>query len=186
VASAAGAGLALLAATRTWRTEVVTRPAPLPPDHVAHTGAGQLPWLTALALVGLAGAGALLATRGAGRTIVGLLLLLAGLGVVGGGIDGLRLAAGGAHAWPVLAAVGGLAIAGAGLMAMRSGATWPAMGSRYERPAAPASATDAATGRPGGGSTGSRQAVSSRRRSDAAMWDELDRGVDPTADGDRH
>src|SRR5262249_1045497 len=96
------------------------------------------------------------------------LLLLAGLGVVGGAIDGLRLAAGGAHAWPVLAAAGGLAIAGAGLMAMRSGATWPAMGSRYERTSAP---VPAATG-------------AHRPRTDAALRDDLDRGVDPTADGE--
>ena len=59
----AGAGLALATATRTWAVEVTLRPAPLPAVRETSTGATLLPWLPALALVGLAGAGALLATR---------------------------------------------------------------------------------------------------------------------------
>ncbi|HEY9483239.1 MAG TPA: Trp biosynthesis-associated membrane protein, partial [Micromonosporaceae bacterium] len=133
LACVVGAGLALFAATRTWTTTTHRQAPPLPDKLVDHTGASLIGWLPALALVGLAGAGALLATRGRVRTIIGALLVLVGLGVVAGGIDGLNLAAG---AWPVIVGVGGLGIAWAGVSAVRSGSAWPAMGARYERPAA--------------------------------------------------
>ena len=99
LACVVGAGLALFAATRTWTTTTQRQAPPLPAKLVDHTGASLIGWLPALALVGLAGAGALLATRGRVRTIIGLLLVLVGLGVVAGAIDGLDLAAG---AWPVI------------------------------------------------------------------------------------
>src|SRR4051794_28459648 len=66
-ACVAGAGLALLAVSRVWVHETVVRPAPLPRAYETHTGSALVPWLPALALVALAGAGALLATRGAAR-----------------------------------------------------------------------------------------------------------------------
>lgn len=184
-----GAGLALFAVTRTWTTTTQRQAAPLPAKLVDHSGASLVGWLPALALVGLAGAGALLATRGRVRTMIGLLLMLVGLGVVAGAIDGLDVAAG---AWPVIVGVGGLGIAWAGVSAMRSGATWPAMGARYERPAvhpgspdapADASMSDAAAGAAGGGSDppSDRATAAGRRpRTHASMWDDLDRGVDPT------
>jgi hypothetical protein len=184
-----GAGLALFAVTRTWTTTTQRQAAPLPAKLVDHSGASLVGWLPALALVGLAGAGALLATRGRVRTMIGLLLVLVGLGVVAGAIDGLDVAAG---AWPVIVGVGGLGIAWAGVSAMRSGATWPAMGARYERPAvhpgspdapADASMSDAAAGAASGGSdaaSGRASAAGRRPRTHASMWDDLDRGVDPT------
>jgi Tryptophan-associated transmembrane protein (Trp_oprn_chp) len=185
----AGAGLALLAVTRTWTTTTQRQAPPLPAKLVDHTGASLVGWLPALALVGLAGAGALLATRGRVRTIIGLLLVLVGLGVVAGAIDGLDIAAG---AWPVIVGVGGLGIAWAGLSAMRSGTTWPAMGARYERPAvhpgpadataeAPMSDATAGVARHGSDAPSDRGAAAGRRpRTHASMWDDLDRGVDPT------
>jgi hypothetical protein len=165
IACLAGAGLTILATTRAWSTVVTRRPAPLPPLHTPQTGSAQIGWLIALALVALAGAGALPATRGRIRVLIGGLLGLAGLGIVGGGIDGLRLAEGTRYAWPVLVIVGGLLVAYAGWGAIRNGATWPSMGSKYER---------AATG-PAGHPV-------NRPITDASMWDDLDRGVDPTAD----
>ncbi|HEU0241623.1 MAG TPA: Trp biosynthesis-associated membrane protein [Micromonosporaceae bacterium] len=192
----AGAGLALLAVTRTWATSVQRQAAPLPDKLVDHTGASLIGWLPALALVGLAGAGALLATRAHWRRATGVLVLLVGLGVVAGAVDGLRIAAG---AWPVFVGVGGLAIAWAGLAAVQSGATWPAMGSRYERPAAPTPA-EGATSECGAAEGGQTEGVPSAdpaatdgaldataagvRRTPASMWDDLDRGVDPTGHGD--
>jgi len=196
LACVVGAGLALFAATRTWTTTTQRQAPPLPDKLVDHSGGSLIGWLPALALVGLAGAGALLATRGRVRTIIGLLLVLVGLGVVAGAIDGLDIAAG---AWPVIVGVGGLGIAWAGLSATRSGTTWPAMGARYERPARAAGPmathADAAAGAsmndtsaPPGGS--GRQAPSEREtaagrraRTPASMWDDLDRGVDPTDRG---
>jgi hypothetical protein len=172
-----GAGLALFAATRTWTTTIQRQAPPLPDKVVAHTGASLLGWLPALALVGLAGAGALLATRRTWRTVIGLLLLVVGFGVLGGGIDGLDVAAG---AWPIFVGVGGLAIAWSGLAAMRSGGTWPAMGARYERPAGnpahTAAASDPASPAPIDGGT----AAACPSRTHASMWDDLDHGVDPT------
>ena len=156
----AGAGLTLFAVTRTWWTTLTRQPAPLPPVHTPHTGSSQLAWLVAVALVGLAGAGALLATRRSVRVIIGALLGLAGLVIVGGGIDGLRLAAGGRLAWPVLVLGGGVLVMVAGVQAMRYGPAWPAMGAKYEPPAG---------------------ARSDRPVTEASMWDDLDRGVDPTS-----
>jgi LPXTG-motif cell wall-anchored protein len=157
----AGSAIALLAATRTWTETLTRRPAPLPPAHTPHTGTSQLGWLVAIALVALAGAGALLATRNGVRVGLGALLGLVGVAILGGGIDGLRIADGGRLVWPVLVMVGGVLVAMAGMRAMRHGASWPAMGAKYERPAGAVKADKPVT--------------------DATMWDDLDRGVDPTA-----
>jgi Tryptophan-associated transmembrane protein (Trp_oprn_chp) len=192
LACVVGAGLALFAATRTWTTTTERQPPPLPAKLVDHTGASLIGWLPALALVGLAGAGALLAARGRVRRIIGVLLVLIGLGVVAGAIDGLDLAAG---TWPVIVGVGGLGIAWAGLSATRSGSTWPAMGARYERPARPgdptaahadaaaeASMRDASAPAGSGPRPPTERATTAgpRTRTPASMWDDLDRGVDPT------
>jgi Tryptophan-associated transmembrane protein (Trp_oprn_chp) len=156
VACLAGAGLALFAATRTWVVDVVNRPGPLPPIRTGRTGGDLLAWLPALAVVGLAGAGALLATRAAARRAIGVLLLLVGLGVAAGAgyaataHDDVR------PVWPVLCVVGGAVAAAVGVAAAARGQRWPAMGGRYERAAARPAAT--------------------------SVWDALDRGEDPTAD----
>jgi uncharacterized membrane protein (TIGR02234 family) len=179
----AGAGLGFFAATRTWAVELAGRPAPLPSVRIAQTGAVLLPWLSPLAVVGLAGAGAVLATRGAGRRLVGGLLLLVGLGVAGGGAYGLLgLARGAASpAWPVLCVVGGLLAASAGALTAVRGHSWPAMGARYERGATAPGAT-AGRGRDAVSApipAGTDGRVEGRRTTEA--WDALDRGEDPTA-----
>jgi hypothetical protein len=154
VACLAGAGLALFAATRTWVVEIDARPTPLPPIRTARTGGELIGWLPALAIVGVAGAGALLATRAAARRAVGVLLLLVGIGIAGAVVyagvehDGLTAP------WPVLCTLGGLVVAGAGVAAGTRGQRWPAMGARYERSAA--------------------------RPAETSAWDALDRGEDPT------
>jgi hypothetical protein len=155
----AGAGLALFAATRTWVVEVTPRPAPLPELRTPRTGGDLVSWLPGLAVVGLAGAGALLATRGRARAGVGGLLVVVGLGLAAGAayavIDGA------APGWPAVCALGGLAVAAGGIGTVVRGRDWPALGARYDRRAAP-------------------------RRSAAgpddtvAAWDALDRGEDPT------
>lgn len=172
-----GAGLALFAATRTWSVEITIRPAPLSPLRDARTGGGLLPWLPALGLVGLAAAGALLATRGVGRRLVGGLLLVVGLGVAAGGGYGLLGLNGGNTnpAWPVLCGLGGLVAAAAGVVTAGRGDTWPAMGARYERVRAGARGT-APGGSAGAGPAGGR--VEAGRT--VAAWDALDRGEDPT------
>jgi len=173
VASCAlGAALALLAATRTWTVEVTHRLAPPAEVRTPRTGSVLEPWLTALALVALAGAGALLATKGRSRNLVGAILVLAGLGVLAGGVNGLASVAHVTVAWPVLAIVGAVFIVcGGGLAAVRSRA-WPAMGSRYERPRAPRSPAE------------DQPQFIGPSASDVAMWDALDRGEDPTHRGE--
>lgn len=168
----AGAGLALWASTRTWSVELTVRPTPLPPMREARTGAVLLPWLSALAVVGLAGGGAVLATRGALRRLIGALLLALGAAVAAGGGYGLVAAFDGevSRQWPALCLAGGLLAGAGGALTALRGAGWPAMGARYERPARRA-ATE-----PGPAAAGP---VTGRRTTEA--WDALDRGEDPTA-----
>jgi LPXTG-motif cell wall-anchored protein len=165
---AVGAALALLAASRTWVVEVTHRDAPAAVLHTPRTGSSLEPWLTALALVALAGAGALLATRGRPRSLVGVVLLGSGLGVLAAGGYGLATVAHVRAVWPVLAIVGALLIGYGGTEATFRSRSWPAMGGRYERPQAPRTPAEDAPQHTG------------PSRSDVAMWDALDRGEDPT------
>ncbi|MGQ5263036.1 Trp biosynthesis-associated membrane protein [Micromonospora sp. ZYX-F-536] len=170
----AGAGLALWAATRSWSVELTVRPAPLPPVRDARSGAALLPWLPALALVTLAGGGAVLATRGRSRRLLGVLLGALGLAVAAGGGYGLVADLDGvvSRQWPALCLLGGLLVAvGGGWTALRGGG-WPAMGARYERPAP--TVTQSAQEPPGPAGP-----MAGRRTTEA--WDALDRGEDPTA-----
>ncbi|RKR87139.1 putative membrane protein (TIGR02234 family) [Micromonospora pisi] len=172
----AGAGLALYAATRTWSVEITVRATPLPPKTATHTGGDLLPWLPALALVGLAAAGALLATRGTGRRLVGGLMVLVGLGVAAGGANGLAGLEGDQTkvVWAVLCGLGGLLVVAAGLVTAARGHTWPAMGARYDRPR---------PGTPGPGHAPAGTAVEGGRVEagrTVAAWEALDRGEDPT------
>ena len=164
----AGAGLALYAVTRVWAVRVEPRPG-LSDLRTEQTGADVQPWLIGLAVVALAGTGALLATRGLARRVLGGLLVLAGAGIVVGAVlarTGVDAGAAGlaGSVWPVGCVLGGAAVAVGGVLAARHGHRWAAMSSRYERrPAAPARER-----------TGT--APDSRE-----FWDALDRGDDPTA-----
>ncbi|GLW27150.1 Trp biosynthesis-associated membrane protein [Actinoplanes regularis] len=171
VACLAGAGLTLYAVTRTWSLTVEHR-AGLSDLSTARTGADEQPWLIGLAVVALAGAGALLATRGVFRRVVGGLLTLAGAGVVVGAVlarSGLTAgeAGAGAWSWPVACVLGGVAIAAGGFLAARHGHQWAAMSSRYER--TPATAA-----------TVRRESSELEPADNRAAWDALDRGDDPT------
>ncbi|KAB1912965.1 Trp biosynthesis-associated membrane protein [Micromonospora sp. AMSO31t] len=161
----AGAGLAFWAVTRTWSVELTARGS-LPPSRHARTGAELLPWVSALALVGLAGGGAVLATRGRVRRLLGGLLALLGLGVAAGGGYGLT-ESGVSRQWPALVLVGGLVLLAGGLLTALRGGDWPAMGARYER----------RPGRPAEPAGEDRPAV---ERGTRDAWEALDRGEDPT------
>ncbi|WP_033346064.1 Trp biosynthesis-associated membrane protein [Catenuloplanes japonicus] len=158
----AGAGLALYAVTRVWLVEVTTRAAPLPPVRAERTGGDLLSWLPPLAVVSLAGAGAVIATRGLVRRLVGALLAVLGLAIVAGAAANLSVGV-----WPVLTLIGGLAVLAAGGWTAARGPDWPSMGARYERPARAAQEPQPAMNGP----RGTRQA-----------WDALDRGEDPTGE----
>jgi len=157
LAAVVGAAVALFATSQVWADVEVTGVVGARLPREQRTGGEVLPWMPALALVALAGAGALLATRGTARVLVGGLLVLCGVGVAGGG--GYAITEGAPIGWPALAAVGGLVVVHAGVAALVRGRRWPAMGARYER-------VSAINPRPAGGSP--------------AMWDALDRGEDPT------
>ncbi|MBE1492305.1 Trp biosynthesis-associated membrane protein [Plantactinospora soyae] len=167
-----GAGLAVFAATRTWAVEVAARPAPLPATRTVHSGADLLPWLPALALVGLAGAGAVLGTRGLGRRLVGGLLAAVGAGVaIGGAYGGFGTDQGDIRlTWPLLCVLGGLLTMVAGGVTTARGAAWPVMGARYER--APRRSE------PEPNPVADESRLDGRRT--RAAWDALDRGEDPT------
>jgi uncharacterized membrane protein (TIGR02234 family) len=175
-------GLALSTGGQTWATATLPRPAPLPPSTEELTGSALAPLVPAAGLLLLAAAVAVLAVRGGGRVVVGLLVALAG-GVLGW--SGLRPFAGEAGsavagavgagtagdltvevhpAWPVLAIVAGVLAVAAGLLTVLRGRGWPGMGRRYERPAA--------------APAGSRPRIDEDRALDA--WRALDRGEDPT------
>ena len=204
----AGAALAIYGATRVWSVQVTDRPG-LTSLRTQATGAAQQPWLIGLALVALAGAGALLATRGLPRRLLGGLLTLVGAALVGAAITGRAghdpgAAGAGATFWPIACGVAGALVAWGGLTAARHGHHWPAMGSRYERRPVPSlSAEPAATQAPSAaaGLTGSQapasdspppqrpaaasapeatQAGAARSIDTRAAWEALDRGDDPT------
>jgi uncharacterized membrane protein (TIGR02234 family) len=142
------------------------------------TGATVAPAATGLGLVGLAGGVAVLATRRLGRVVVGVLVLAAGAGTavvavrVGldpagaargttqvrqlapGSLPALRDVRATAASW--LVTVGGLLLAGSGLLVVARGRRWSSMSARYEAPA----------------------------RRPVSAWDEIDRGGDPTAAAD--
>jgi hypothetical protein len=157
------------------------------------TGAAHEPWLVGLALVALAGAGALLATRGLPRRLLGVLLVAIGAGIVVGAIIGRigldpGTAGAAAVSWPIACGFGGAAVVVGGLVAARHGARWPVMGTRYER-----RTVASPSPRPGGESGPSATAgrTTDAASTDAgpidagpidthAAWDALDRGEDPT------
>lgn len=182
-----GAG-ALLLAGRSWQRIVAPRPRPFTDEVVSASGRTLEPAVAALAVVALAGVVAALATRGIARRIVGGVLALVGVAMVwralvglsavapsrasslvadahtGAGLDPGMVPRVGVHvAWPLLAALCGLAVAVGGVLLAAWGHRFARLSGRYE---APQTRTEV-----------------ERQRSDAMFWNALDRGHDPTADG---
>lgn len=159
----AGAGLVLLGAHYPWLHEVISRPEPLPSRRVARTGTDLSGLLRALGLLGLAGGVAIPATRRWGRQVLGVVLSIAGAGVL---IDLVLVAR--AHGdvlevgWTWVTILGGLGYLAAALAVTVRGRRWASMGRRYEAPRV----SQAADRRP----------IDPRQE----MWDALDRGEDPT------
>ncbi|MET9020176.1 Trp biosynthesis-associated membrane protein [Actinopolymorpha sp. NPDC004070] len=182
----AGAALVVWAAGRTWLAARWAIPH-YPAVSTSVTGAQAAPLVRSAGYLGLAGVLAVLATRGRGRQVAGALVALAGAAAVascamfwtrtasvadaavrraiaggagsGGGGGSTRASTMTVEAWPWLAVAGGVLIVGGGVFAVVRGRTWPAMGSRYDAPAA--------------------------RRTDDDPWAALDRGEDPTDPGPR-
>ncbi|ETK36510.1 Trp biosynthesis-associated membrane protein, partial [Microbispora sp. ATCC PTA-5024] len=193
-ACAAGGGLALLAAGRTWAAVTFSAQAgPLSAGRVSLSGGELVASLTPSVLAALAAAVAVLATRGIARRVIGAVISLCGLAAAAGAWSGTRaetivgtarehastamVPSGGAvahsvtWAWPLAAATGGLVLVAAGVVAAVAGGRWPGMSSRYDRPA--------------GGGPARAPGRERAPRSERAMWDALDEGADPTIEPPR-
>ena len=190
----AGSVLVLSGAGRTWAVVELAGRAPLPDATVRLSGAELAAGVRALGLVGLAAVLALPATRRLGRVAVGVLLLLAGSGVValvvrvladpavaltGAGVAAGRPDGGVSRSQdaavpgvvtmtslPVVCLIGGVLLAVAGLLVVVRGRRWSSLSSRYEPPV--------------GAAPDPLDAPAGERPPDRAVWDALDRGEDPT------
>ncbi len=179
-----GSLLVLGTASRTWVEVVVLRGAVLPDTTVAVRGTDLVTGLRAVAVVGLAGVLALLATRRTGRVLVGVLLALCGAAVVAlvsrvvGRLEreallsqqvlalspvGVRTDAP-ATPWPWLCLAGGVLLALTGVLVALRGRRWAEMSGRYDPPTTRAA-------EPVDGEQAERR-----------LWEALDRGEDPTGD----
>jgi hypothetical protein len=148
-----GAGTVLVSAGRTW-IQLDGVPNPLLPPRVDElTGAALVPGLRPLGLAGLAGVLGIVASRGAGRVLVGVLLVAIGAATCAVSFEHLA-----GTAWPWLALAGGVLLAAAGLLVTVRGRRWSSLGRRHEPPSA-------------------------RPVAERDLWEALDRGEDPTARG---
>ena len=179
----AGAVLAAVAAARDWATASGSAAG----VDVAATakGSASAPLAVALALVALAAWGVVLVLRGRARRVVAVVGALAAGGVVAAVVvafgraqdDAVQaVVAKGATddvfttsltGWYVACGVGAVATLVAFGVAVVASPRWPAMGSRYDAPAAQASG-------PGG-------PASAGTATEQDMWHALDDGRDPTA-----
>lgn len=176
---AAGAAVVLIASGQTWAEGMAEAAGGALPVTADGSDVSGLP--SALALTGLAALVAVFAVRRTGRRIVSALLAFSGAAALATsllgardtgaleraaaeatGLTGAAVTAAEHTAWPWVSAIGGLLLVGAGVLALRHGARWPAMSGRYER-------------------DGRRPR---RRAQDPgapdALWKALDRGEDPT------
>ncbi|MEV6169874.1 TIGR02234 family membrane protein [Streptomyces sp. NPDC051954] len=182
-AGALGAAVALLATRQQWSEGTATVAGGSFPLTASGSDVTGVP--AALAIVGLAALVAVFAVRKAGRLLVAALLALSGAGIVAAAVFGASdssaldeqaakatgdtaatVDALSHTAWPYVAAVGGVLILLAGLLALRYGRLWPAMSGRYERSGAPRPRRKAPV-------------VDPDRPED--LWKALDRGEDPTS-----
>ncbi len=151
------------------------------PLTVAATGADCMPELVPVALVALAGLGAMLAARGAFRRLVGVVLMVGGLLVAVRAVLVMTQApaaltaaltrpaepvgAAQLHPFgPILAIVGGVLVTAAGAFGIAGVAARRRLGSRYDAPAA-------------------RRAAAAPRaaaESESDWWKAMDAGADPT------
>ena len=167
-----GGALVLLAMSQPWLTYNLGAVAPLPSRRLGIAGARLAPGARVLGLVGLAGVAALPASRQIGRSAVGVVLALTGLGLLLDLIRVLRDPIGAVlraepsgttlqgstdlGGWPYVAMLGGMLILAAGVLVVLRGRRWEELSARYDAPA----------DRPPPG--------------ESSLWDALDRGEDPT------
>jgi len=190
VVGLAGCALTAVAGSRTWAVGHAS--AGGLHVHATVPGSRAAPLVAALALVGLAGWGVVLVTRGRVRRAVAVIGVLATLGTVAAAVLGRSavgdqvtsalLLQGAGHGplsasttpWSVVAMVGGLAAAAAFAVAVRQAPSWPEMGSKYDAPATRSAA-------PGPGDTPDEPHTENPTAEAPDMWRALDQGHDPTS-----
>lgn len=179
---AIGSGAVLLLSDRSWQT--VFTPQPSRVDVLDLTGRNVDSAPTALALVALAGVVAVLATKGVVRRGVGVIVAVAGAGIVwravsassSVGAERARSLVADGHrtvsvadvvprvvthpVWPVLTVLAAVAVLAAGVLITWRGHRWRVMSARYEAPVA--------------------DPVQDQTRAATALWTAMDRGEDPT------
>jgi len=176
-ALAGGGALALVAAQAVWVRATGAGDGFQTPFTGAELATGQV----ACALVAMAGAVAVIATRGVGRRLVAVVLTVVGvvlvvgpvrvlaepagaarhpLALVTGGAQGLPRSVALAWWWPLLAVVGGVSVVTGAVLTVLRGGGWPVMAARFESPAR----------------------AGSRALAPGDAWARLDRGEDPTVD----
>jgi len=195
LACAAAGGLALTSSSSPWADVTITRQPPLPPTVEALTGGQAAPLVGACGLLLLAAALAVVAVRGAGRVVVGLLVALAGGVLAWSGLRGLtgrlgvdiadvtssvglgdaQVSTDAAVTWPLLALLAGVLGVLAGVLVVLRGRGWPGMSRRYERTPVPAGAGPAPAAAPA-----RRARPETPEDRHQAAWKALDRGDDPT------
>jgi uncharacterized membrane protein (TIGR02234 family) len=195
LALALGGALALSSSSQPWADVTIVRQAPLPPTAEVLTGGQAAPLVSACGLLLLAAAVAVIAVRGVGRVVVGLLVAVAGGVLAWSGLRGVtgKLDLGLADVtssvglgraevtsdpvagWPALALVAGVLGVLAGLLIVLRGRRWPGMGRRYDRTGT-AAGQDPST--PGAAARPARPESDEDRHQ--AAWKALDRGDDPT------
>ncbi|MFL6238445.1 MAG: Trp biosynthesis-associated membrane protein [Actinomycetes bacterium] len=182
-----GAVMVLLSVSRTWAHAVVAvSGSPQAPQTADLAGRSVAPLVAALGMVALAAVIALLATRGWWRVVVGAVLAVVGALIIGS--TALTSATDVRHGsalrdkvstavlrdarssvelrpWRHVAAAGGLLVVAAGLLAAARGRSWSGMGRRFDAPTAAPSPAPVAAEAP----------------SQVDLWDQLERGQDPTA-----
>lgn len=190
-----GGGLVAVAGSRDW----VRLEADGPAEAAASIfwdgapGVGQMPLAGALGLVVLAAWGVLLVTRGAVRRVAAVVAALAAAGAVATWVVGLLDLRDDVTArvteavlpgdwsleltgWFTVAALGAvLALAASGLAVVRVPG-WPAMGSRYDAPAARAEVEAART-------AGADVPEDLSEADPTDLWKAIDEGRDPTSGG---
>lgn len=163
LSAVAAAGVGLFAVTRTWGTETHARPYPLPDETVTTVGTTIAPWALPAAIVAMAAALALVATGGAARRMVVLVLAASGVVLAASGAFGVARLAG---VWPVVVATMGVCLVVVSAWSWSRYRDWPRMSARYDR-REPEPAIVAPVDSDG--------ALDSAR-----LWDAIDRGDDPT------
>lgn len=173
----------VVGASRPWLRATATVPG-LPTIHASVSGADLVPLAGALGVAMLAAFGAVVATRGVVRRLLGLAVLVAAVVVLvvsvrpSGATDQLMAGlsargwSGGDYstqttAWRWLVVAGAVAAGAAGALTAAFGNQWAVMGARYDAPT------------PLGGATEQR----AEDLSEIDVWRALDGGRDPTQDG---